>query len=88
MTDTLTETELDEIEHRCAAATPGPWTAFVEGRDHLAGSSFIRTASDDIEMSGASDADYDFIAHARQDMPRLVAELRALRAALRESSQR
>ncbi|UJR79998.1 hypothetical protein [Sandaracinus amylolyticus] len=88
MSETLTDAELDEIERRCEAATGGPWTAFVEGRDHFGGSSIVRTAGEDIEMSGASEADYDFIAHARQDLPRLLAELRALRAASRSRSVR
>jgi hypothetical protein len=76
----IRDTELAEIEQRCAAATPGPWRAFVEGRDHESGSSFIQTAATDIELSGATEADYDFIASARQDMPRLLAIVRTLRA--------
>src|SRR5437899_266367 len=47
----------------------------IEGRDHTGGSSFIRTEGDDIELSGATTADQDFIAHARQDIPRLLAEI-------------
>ena len=75
-----------EILERCAAASKAPWTSYVEGRDHEAGSNFImvgegagRTA--DIELTGASVADQDFIANARQDIPRLVAEIRRLRGA-------
>ncbi|MEZ4306422.1 MAG: DUF6756 family protein [Polyangiaceae bacterium] len=79
----LDEADLIEIQKRCDSATGGPWTAFVEGRDHVAGSSFIRTAGEDIEMSGASEEDYDFIAAARQDIPGLIAEVRALRLELR-----
>ena len=75
----LTPEELRSILARASAATPGPWQSFVEGRDHSAGSSFIRTGADDIEMSGASVADQDFIANARQDVPRLVAEVARLR---------
>ena len=41
--DDLTDEELDIIEARAAAATPGPWESFIEGRDHLAGDNFIRT---------------------------------------------
>lgn len=37
----LTEEELAAIRARCAAATPGPWRSYVEGRDHTSGSSFI-----------------------------------------------
>jgi hypothetical protein len=60
---------------RATAATPGPWQAFIEHRDHSSGSSFIRTSGDDIELFGATDADFDFIASARQDIPRLIEAL-------------
>ena len=76
----MTDDELQTIKRLCEAATPGPWRAFIEGRDHLAGSSFIQTPVDDIELSGATDADYDFIANARQDIPRLLDEIHRLRA--------
>jgi hypothetical protein len=87
MDDALTDEELAEIERRCAAARPGRWT-FVEGRDHVGGSNMIRVTDDDdsqrdIEPFGATIEDQDFIAHARQDVPRLVAEIRRLRALLR-----
>ncbi|MBN1207447.1 MAG: hypothetical protein JXB05_21395 [Myxococcaceae bacterium] len=83
----MTDSELDEIRARCQAATPGPWKAFIEGRDHESGSSFIMTGEgvgrrQDIEMSGATTADYDFIAHARQDVPRLLEEIARLRGLL------
>lgn len=81
--DRISDEDLERIERLCSSATRGPWKAFVEGRDHESGSSFIRTGADDIEMSGASEADYDFIASARQDVPRLVREIRALRAMLK-----
>ncbi len=73
--------ELERIEQLCRAATPPPWRSFVEGRDHESGSDFIQTPGDGIELSGASRADQDFIASARQDVPRLVAEVRRLRSA-------
>jgi hypothetical protein len=76
---------LEAIEARCLAATAGPWVSYIEGRDHTSGSSFIRTGTsderrNDIELYGASDEDQDFIAHARQDLPLLLAEVRRLRA--------
>jgi hypothetical protein len=37
----------------------------------------------DIEMSGATIADRDFIAHARQDIPRLLDEIENLRKSAR-----
>lgn len=70
---------LIEIQSRLDRATAGPWTSFVEGRNHTSGSSFIRTASQDIELSGATVEDQDFIAHARQDIPLLLAEIQRLR---------
>ena len=73
------EAYLSEVERRSNAATPGPWISFVEGRNNVSGSSFIRTASEDIELSGATNADQDFIAHARQDVTLLLAEVRRLR---------
>lgn len=78
------ENRIDEIRNRCAAARGGPWVAFIEGRDFLSGSSMIRigeidNGEDDLYLSGddrpVPDADYDFIAHARQDIPFLLAEI-------------
>jgi hypothetical protein len=86
----ISETDLDEMERRERAATGPPWQSFLEGRDHTSGSSFIRTengSGPDIELLGATDADQDFIAHARQDVPRLLREIRRLRSFLNGSDQ-
>jgi hypothetical protein len=92
--DELTDEELTIIEGIAAAATPGPWTSFVEGRDHTGGDDFIRTGGlddacpdlylrhDSPDRTGVVRVpieDLDFIAHAREDVPRLVAEVRRLR---------
>lgn len=77
--DSMRDTDLAMLEALSEAATPGAWVSWVEGRDFLSGSSFVRTARDDIEMSGATAADYDFIAAAREAVPRLIAEIRRLR---------
>jgi hypothetical protein len=84
---TLSEQELSAIEARCVAASPGEWVAYIEGRDHECGSNFIMTGvgqerGEDIEAIGLTHDDHDFIAHARQDVPRLVAEVRRLYALL------
>lgn len=50
----LTDEELQHMHKRCAAATPGPWKSYIEGRDHTSGSSFIMTAGEDIELTGAT----------------------------------
>ena len=39
----LSDAELRAIAARVAGARAGPWTSFVEGRDHTSGSNFIRT---------------------------------------------
>jgi len=75
----ISREDLEAMRARCEAATGGPWQSFVEGRDHTSGSSFIRTAGEDLELSGATIMDQDFIAHARQDIPRLVEEVMRLR---------
>ena len=87
----ITIEELDLISAREAAATQGPWRSYVEGRDHDSGSDFIMTGEGDsrgpdIELSGASVADQDFIAAARQDVPLLVAEVRRLKGLLGEDA--
>ncbi|WP_378740239.1 hypothetical protein [Nocardia brasiliensis] len=87
--------ELDAIEARCRAASTPPWEPFIEGRDHDSGDTFIRIGGlDDTEadmyvsraidqrLVPASAADHDFIAHARTDIPRLIAEIRRLRSEL------
>lgn len=80
----ISETELAEIKSRCANAQKGPWKSFIENRDYESGGHFIMTGTsddrgNDIEMIGATVADYDFIAHARQDIPRLIQEIRELK---------
>lgn len=85
----MTDEQLAEIRARCEAATPGPWRSLVEGRDFDSGSSFIDTPLADergqgIEVSGATDADQDFMAAARQDVPDLLSEVDRLRALLRK----
>ena len=87
----MTDEELAEIENRWESARNGPWTSFVEGRDHTSGSSFIQVGerenrSDDIELTGATIADQDFIAAAKQDVPALVEEIRRLRKLLSANS--
>lgn len=79
----LMEEELSAIEKRANEATLGPWKSYIEGRDHTSGSNFIMTGTsedrgEDIELIGATIADQDFIAAARQDVPMLVAEVRRL----------
>lgn len=83
----LNEEELLEIENRCKSGTSGPWKAYIEGRDHTSGSNFIMTGTDnnrgeDLEIYGARFEDYDFIANAKQDIPKLIDEIRRLKTML------
>jgi hypothetical protein len=83
----LTEAELDELRRLCERVAPAPWRAMIEGRDHTSGDSFImigRADDRDEDMyvsrdSGpASQADLEFIAAARNYLPRLLDEIAEL----------
>ena len=85
----MTEEELVRIEELANAARSGPWKSYIEGRDHESGSNFIMIGEgnsrhdDDLELHGATHADQDFIASARQDIPALLNEIKRLRRELR-----
>jgi hypothetical protein len=78
----ISDAELRAIERRCAQASPGPWKAFLESEGGLGGGNviWVSEANDEPDLylwvsSGpASDADFDFVAAARQDLPRLLKE--------------
>ena len=86
-TDPLAAEALDEIDARAARASLGPWRTHVVNGDHS-----VRDARGEPVASAARvyrdcplglDADdARFIAHAREDVPRLVAEVRRLRGLL------
>jgi hypothetical protein len=97
-TTSVSDDELDAIERRvmqALAAAPPPWQEFLETRQGVGGSSFVRIGQDDVDremylsvhVDGDTwsspdprlDAIIDFIAHAAEDLPRLVAEIRTLR---------
>lgn len=81
----LTPADLDTIEARADAATPGPW-----GDDYIV-SSYSGSPIErpriiangrivaHVMMSDSDVSDADFIAAARTDVPALVAEVRRLR---------
>lgn len=87
----LDDEALAQIMARCKAARPAPWNAIIEGRDQTSGSSFIMVGEgnerdEDIYLIGEDkpvpNADFDFIANARQDIPKLLAEILRLRKEL------
>lgn len=103
MTDTdptpaagLTDADLDEIEARANAATPGPWDV-SDGNEGdwpprplwmVTNEAFHNPPADDdtpwiaAELHTGVRDDAEFVAAARTDVPRLLAEVRRLRAAL------
>jgi hypothetical protein len=71
-TDLLTDADLAEIEARANAATPGPWWPWPDAEGW-----FVR--SDTLAVTtGMTEADADFIRASRTDIPRLLADRRAL----------
>jgi hypothetical protein len=78
----LSRSYLKEVRKRCEEATTAPWISSIEGRDHSSGDSVILRGSVgseiDLYLSGATVADQDFIAHARQDIPLLLEEIERL----------
>ncbi len=80
----ISEYELNEIELRCSLTKPGPWKAYIKGRDFDSGESIIKTGNinyyegEDIELFGASEHDLEFMANAKQDIPKLIATIREL----------
>jgi len=82
--DPLTDDELRELAELVEAASPAPWESFVEEREPIGGSSFIRLGGFDDSQPDmyvshdnrvAPAADLDFIAAARNYLPRLIAEV-------------
>jgi len=75
----MSELDLDAIRARCAAATPGPWTApsqypwlvFQDADEY----NVVST-----NLAGKADLDAAFIAAAREDVPALLAALASSRA--------
>lgn len=90
--DPLTHEDLDEIEQRTAKATPGPWTVYEDDWGHYRDNTgqdrghgyhvFESQQLGDGECGAMLQPDAEFVAAARADVPRLVAEVRRLRAAL------
>lgn len=84
----MTEDKLAEIEARASSATPGPWLmehdvwhpVIRQSQFDGFGPIVCREANGDSGLRWHPNA--DFISHAREDVPALVAEVRRLREAL------
>ncbi len=72
----MTRDELDAIRRRAEAATPGPWTR-TRFTVHTAGPNPFTVASSfcALQADEPNEANGEFIAAARQDVPALIAEL-------------
>lgn len=85
---TMDEAKLSEIEARASSATPGPWLmehdvwhpVIRQSQFDGFGPIVCREANGDSGLRWHPNA--DFISHAREDVPALVAEVRRLREAL------
>jgi hypothetical protein len=66
----MTEDKLKEIRARCEAATPGPWGVRID-KDSLFPVQYSGWV-------GYENADAEFIANAREDIPMLLAEIERL----------
>ena len=77
----MTEQELAEIEARANAAKEGPWQIQRDSTGapceviHLSGSGIYAFVTSIPKTQG----DIEFVAHAREDVPALIAEVRRLR---------
>lgn len=90
MLDDLSEEDLCRIERLVDSASAGPWISYIVGRDAFAGYNRVELGGlcnelgsfPSLAIVGAQVADQDFIASARQDVPRLLRAVRVLRARL------
>ena len=63
-------------------------TAYIKGVTHTSGFSFIMVTDksgnrkQDFEVVGATNDDLEFITHAKQDIPLLIAEIEYLKSML------
>lgn len=81
----MTDEELDAIEARANAATPGPWTWETDYEEE---GGYFLDGSDGEDVGWArSEPDIVFITAARVDVPALVAEVRRLRAVERAAHE-
>jgi hypothetical protein len=94
--------DLPAIRARAEAATPGPWQEVLCPKSAFDGKDWIGVASEDVVGKGGlgvcingrvgdghevqSVADAEFIAHARTDIPALLAEVDRLREQVKRAA--
>lgn len=79
----MTNEELAAIETRANAATVGPWRGTKDEGVQADATAVFETGCGCCTPSRLSEADAMFIAHARTDIPALVAEVRRLKELVR-----
>lgn len=96
MTNPITDAQLDEIDARHNAATPGPWGSHrdldgvytIQARPRVTCAGMETDGDIATLAAGRTDAESyanaRFIGHAREDVPALLAEVRRLRDKARE----
>lgn len=86
MSDSIIQA-LDEMQDRCGAATPGPWTATyddadkwtcITGRGRDLGGGLWMVCPEVATCEGEPDGDAEFIAASRTSLPATVAALKAV----------
>ena len=80
----MTQNQIDEIKARAEATPPGPWIVLMDYGVYL----YVRA----VEVGGIvaktiAPPNAEFIAHAREDIPALLAEVERLRAKLERVPQ-
>ena len=90
----MTEKELQKIKERCEKATPGPWKALnipYNGYDDpeivTKDGTYICQTTYDMQSQSEKhnvDEDMEFIAHAREDIPKLIAEVEKLKKKVKQ----
>jgi len=77
----MTEQELQAIEARERAATPGPWNGVGKGFE-----TYIEARNSTVVTSAyIDDEDVAFVVHARSDVPALLAEVRRLQGLIKQA---
>ncbi|MDX3249009.1 hypothetical protein [Streptomyces sp. ME18-1-4] len=83
MTQPLTAQQLDDIQARANAATPGPWERYENYGPtffaNIRGSHLLGVGDFNFGVGEQAEADEEFVRHAPEDVRTLLAEVRRLR---------
>lgn len=84
----MDKARLDAIRARCEAATPGEWSVIPKGNALSVVAKSGAFTMNICHYSHKDGADAEFIAHARTDVPDMLAEIEHLRAKLQIAQDR